>query len=234
MWAFVQTSLKELRVATDPLLWIASLTLMGIAPFLFLILTCFARVSMVLIFVRHGLGVGNVPSNTVLNGLALLLTLHVMAPVGVAMAERATALCTHEDGSWSAPSLADIGVILEPWTAFLSVNAGEAEREVARQLRADTTALDASPDDPLVLATAFVLTELQRAIAGGVYVLLPFLLIDLLVGLILLALGMHMLSPTSVSPAIKLLLFVSIDGWMTLSLGLRGGYEIPVLPDLPL
>lgn len=221
-------------MATDPLLWIASLTALGLAPFVLLTLTCFARISIVLLFVRHGLGVGNAPPNAVLNGLALLLTLHVMAPVGVVIVERATVLCHDQDAGWSTPSLTQVGQILEPWTAFLAANAGDAEREVARQLRSNTETLEPAADDPLVLATAFVLTELQRAVAGGVYVLLPFLLIDLLVGLILLALGMHMLSPTSVSPAIKLLLFVSIDGWMTLSLGLRGGYEIPVLPPLPL
>ena len=218
----------------NPLLWIVLLSVMGLAPFLLLTLTCFARISIVLLFVRHGLGVGNTPPNIVLNGLALLLSALIMAPVVESMHERATTLLI-EDGEWQPPTLAQGQQILEPWAAFLRANIGERELSVAAQLRwmHHSDPARTQDDDVLTVATAFLLTELGRAVQAGVFVLLPFLLIDLLVGLILLALGMHMLSPTSVTPALKLLFFVVAEGWMTLSLGLRDGYNIPLLPPLP-
>lgn len=216
----------------DPLLWIFTLTLLSLAPFLIITLTCFARVSIVLMFVRHGLGVGNTPPNVVLHGIALLLSAMIMSPVGEAMYERAQALCI-TDGQWRTPSWEDAQSIAEPWAAFVEMNIGEAERNVATQLRWMHRDPTQSPeDDPLVLATAFMLTELGRAIKAGVFILLPFLMIDLLTGLVLLALGMHMLSPTSVTPALKLLFFVSVEGWLNIAIGLRDGYNLPVLSPL--
>lgn len=218
----------------NPLLWIVTLTIMGLAPFLLLTLTCFARISIVLLFVRHGLGVGNTPPTIILNGLALLLSALIMSPIAEAMYSRASQICV-VDGVWQTPTWTQSQQIAGPWAEFLRANAGERERAIAVQLRwmHHVDVPTAAEDDALVVATAFLLTELGRAIQAGVFVLLPFLMIDLLVGLILLALGMHMLSPTSVTPALKLLFFVVAEGWLTLSLGLRDGYNIPMLPPLP-
>lgn len=214
----------------DPLPWILSLSLLGLAPFLLLTLTCFARVSIVLMFVRHGLGVGNTPPNIVLNGVALLLSALIMSPIAEAMYERAATLCLVED-TWRAPNLEELREIALPWHAFLEANTGHRELAVAAELR--WMHRDAPPDDDLlVLAAGFVLTELGRAVQAGVFILLPFLMIDLLTGLVLLALGMHMLSPTSVTPALKLLFFVAVEGWLTLSFGLRDGYNIPYIAPL--
>lgn len=216
----------------DPLPWILSLALLGLAPFLLLTLTCFARVSIVLMFVRHGLGVGNTPPNIVLNGVALLLSALIMSPIAEAIYERAAALCVVED-TWRTPTLEELGEIALPWRAFLEANTGQRELAVAAELRwMHREAPDTPHEDLLVLATGFVLTELGRAVQAGVFILLPFLMIDLLTGLVLLALGMHMLSPMSVTPALKLLFFVAVEGWLTLSFGLRDGYNIPYMAPL--
>lgn len=206
----------------DPILWIFTLTLMGLLPFVLLTLTCFARISMILIFVRQGLGIGNLPPNLVLNGVALLISANIMWPVFAQCAELAQPLLQREDATWAVEDISALGETLEPWRAFLELNSGDSERAAAQQIRA------AEHDhDPLTLALAFVLTELQRALEAGVMILLPFLLIDIVVALVLLALGAHMLSPTSVTPALKILLFLSVEGWVLIAHGLGDGYVLP-------
>ena len=210
-------------MTSDPLLWIATLSALGLLPFALLTLTCFARISILLLFVRQGLGAGNIPPNIVLNGIALILSAHIMFPVFAMTHDRAQQTLTREDGAWEISHWDQLPVVAEPMIDFLRMNSGEEERASAARIRDS-----AQPDEePLTLALAFILTEMQRALEAGVLILLPFLLIDILVALVLLALGAHMLSPTSVSPALKLLLFLSVDGWSLIASGLGDGYILP-------
>lgn len=207
-------------MSQDPLVWIPSLVAMGLLPFLLLTLTCFARISIILFFVRQGLGIGNVPPNLVLNAIALLVSAQIMMPVFSQVYERASEEPAPTEGIQSI--VEHWGHVVGPWREFIRLNAGDRELLTAQHLRESS-----SPNDPLTEALAFILTELQRALEAGVLVLLPFLLIDILVALVLLALGTHMLSPTTVSPPLKILLFLSVDGWSLITSGLGDGYQLP-------
>lgn len=210
----------------DPLLWILTLSVLGILPFLLLTLTCFTRITILLLFVRQGLGVGNLPPNIVLNSIALLLSVHIMLPVFLQMKDNAQSVLQEREGEWQLSDLELLPEIIHPWTEFLHKNSGVREIHASAEIRNT----DADAPDLLTLALAFILTELQRALEAGVMILLPFLLIDLLVALVLLALGAHMLSPTSVSPPLKVLLFLSVEGWVLIAGGLARGYHVPALP----
>ena len=123
--------------------------------------------------------------------------------------------------------------VREPLRDFLKANASETERarfskspdgqSAARRGAASAATVD--PDDLMVLVPAFVVTELGEAFAIGFLIYLPFLVIDLVVSNVLLALGMQMMSPTQVSMPFKLLLFVAIDGWGLLAKALIEGYR---------
>lgn len=130
--------------------------------------------------------------------------------------------------AWSANDWLDAAEhTAEPWRAFLVANAGISELVFFHELQDEQ--LPPSPDDIGLerALPAFLLTELAEAFQIGFLLFLPFLLVDLLVGSILLALGMHMLTPTSVSLPFKLLLFVVVDGWISVSENLVLGYVIP-------
>jgi type III secretion protein R len=107
-------------------------------------------------------------------------------------------------------------------------NAGSRERglfyELARRSRGPERADEVERDDLLVVLPAFLITELSEAFQIGFLVFLPFLVVDMVVSNVLLALGMHMLSPTTVSLPFKLLLFVLVDGWYVLAQALIAGY----------
>ncbi len=122
-----------------------------------------------------------------------------------------------------------IDAVREPMRDFLHANASEVERarflDVARTSRTPEERAAVGADDLTVLVPAFVVTELTEAFAIGFLVFLPFLVIDLVVSNVLLALGMQMMSPTQVSLPFKLLLFVAIDGWGLLARSLVSGYH---------
>jgi type III secretion protein R len=122
-----------------------------------------------------------------------------------------------------------IEAVREPMREFLKNNASERERsrflDVARSARAPEDRAAVGADDLTVLVPSFVVTELGEAFAIGFLLFLPFLVIDLVVSNVLLALGMQMMSPTQVSLPFKLLLFVAIDGWGLLARSLVAGYH---------
>jgi type III secretion protein R len=118
----------------------------------------------------------------------------------------------------------------EPLRGFLKANASKRERnrfyEIARAARPPADRVKVGADDMVVLIPAFVVTELVEAFALGFAIFLPFLIIDLVVSNVLLALGMQMMNPTQVSLPFKLLLFVAIDGWGLLAQSLVSGYRL--------
>jgi type III secretion protein R len=175
-----------------------------------------------------------VPSGIVITALSGLLSLYVMAPVGEDIATAAGPAATRIDQNDplrgdSADALfeaIEAGVV--PLRAFLTRNAGERERglffDLARRARPEDRRGEVSRDDLLVVLPAFLITELSEAFQIGFLVFLPFLVVDMVVSNVLLALGMHMLSPTTVSLPFKLLLFVLVDGWYLLARALVLGY----------
>jgi type III secretion protein R len=153
-----------------------------------------------------------------------------MAPVGDKIAARAAPLLSAKDADTVTLVRDGIDAVREPLRDFLKANASETERErffdVARRARhASAGSGDVGPDDLTVVMPAFVVTELGEAFAVGFLIYLPFLVIDLVISNLLLALGMQMMSPTQVSLPFKLLLFVAIDGWGLLARALIQGYR---------
>jgi type III secretion protein R len=211
-----------------PIALVVALALVAILPFAFMTLTAFVKISTVLQIVRGAIGAQSVPSNTVVMALAGALTLLAMAPVGSRIADRAGPLLTRGAEDTSALVKGAIEATREPLRAFLKANAAERERrrffEIARSARPPEERADVGADDLLVLIPAFMITELIEAFALGFAVYLPFLVIDLVVSNVLLALGMQMMSPTQVSLPFKLLLFVAVDGWGLLAQALVAGY----------
>ncbi|HET9930279.1 MAG TPA: type III secretion system export apparatus subunit SctR [Polyangiaceae bacterium] len=211
---------------------IALILILGVAsllPFAFMTLTAFVKISTVLQIVRGAIGAQNVPSNLIVMALAGALTLLAMAPVGSRIASRSEPLFSpgadKDTQSWV------VGLVeaaREPVRGFLRGNASERERnrfyEVARAARPPAERSAVERDDLTVLVPAFVVSELARAFALGFAIYLPFLILDLVVANVLLALGMQMLNPTQVSLPFKLLLFVAVDGWGLLSQTLVSGY----------
>jgi type III secretion protein R len=204
------------------LLLVAAVALL---PILLVTLTSFLKIAVVLSVVRSALGAPQVPPTSAVTGLALVLTLSVMAPVGEASwaAVRAGPTTPGLDGALEAGERA-----LPPLRQFLARFARPDDRaaflELAQQLRGPERSTGAGPDDLAVLAPAFMVSELRRAFTIGFLVFLPFLVVDLVVANVLLALGLTQLSPTSVALPLKLLLLVAVDGWRLLARGLAAGY----------
>jgi len=206
----------------------------ALVPVVLVTLTSFLKIAVVLSILRSALGAPQVPPSSAVTGLALVLTLTVMAPVAEASWAAATTP-TATRGREGAPAregaLEAGGRALGPLKVFLGRFARADDREafldLARRLRPTGRAAEAGPDDLAVLAPAFMVSELRRAFTIGFLVFLPFLVVDLVVANVLLALGLTQLSPTSVALPLKLLLLVAVDGWRLLARGLALAYAGP-------
>lgn len=212
-----------------PIALVVALALVSLLPFVFMGVTAFVKISTVLQITRSAIGAQSVPSNTVVMALATALTIIAMAPVGQRIYDRTQPLLTGKTQDTTVLIEKGIEAVREPMREFLKANASEKERNrffvVAKEARPEAERAKIAPDDLTVLVPAFVVTELTEAFAIGFLIYLPFLVIDLVVANVLLALGMQMLSPTQVSLPFKLLLFVAIDGWGLLAQALVAGYR---------
>ena len=222
--------MKPDDLLSRPLALVVALALVSLLPFVFMSVTSFVKISTVLQIVRSAIGAQSVPSSTVVMALAAALTLLAMAPVGERIVARAGPLLSATHTPDTVRLVHDgIDAVREPMREFLRANAAERERvrflEVAKRARPEAERGSVTADDLTVLVPAFVVTELSEAFAIGFLLFLPFLVIDLVIGNVLLALGMQMLSPTQVSLPFKLLLFVSINGWGLLAESLVAGYK---------
>lgn len=205
-----------------------TVVLLALAPFVAVMVTSFTKIVVVLSLLRNALGLQQVPPNVVLNGLALVLTLYIMAPVGARMADAAAL----DSIPTSTSALIEASVTArEPLRDFLLVHSRAEDRAFflrTAQRMADTDRAATMTDRDLVIVIpAFVVAELTAAFQIGFLIFLPFLVIDLVVSNILLAMGMMMLSPTTISLPFKLLLFVLVDGWVKLTHGLVLSY-VPI------
>jgi type III secretion protein R len=201
---------------------------LAIAPFFAVMVTSFTKIVVTLSLLRNALGLQQVPPNIVLNGLALVLSLYVMYPVGQRMqAAVAQSHQTHVMGSTTS-MMDTANVAKEPLRDFLIKHSDPNERtfflKTAQRVADPDRALDMSDRDFVVVTPAFVVKELSLAFQIGFLIFLPFLVIDLVISNILLAMGMMMLSPTTISLPFKLLLFVLVDGWVKLAHGLVLSY----------
>lgn len=228
-WAAPAASAASDEILGRPLALVVALALLSLLPFVFMTLTAFVKISTVLQIVRGAIGAQGVPSGTVVTALAASLTLLAMAPVLQRVSDRAEPLLEGPRAAADSSTLVRgvIEAVREPLRSFLQANADPREQarfaEVARRAAAGGPAAGAS--DFAVLGPAFLSTELREAFALGFALYLPFLVIDLVVANVLVALGLQQLQPTQVSLPFKLLLFVAIDGWGLLAQSLVTGYR---------
>jgi type III secretion protein R len=223
----------------------AFVAVIAIIPLVALMLTSFVKISVVLSLLRNALGAPEAPSGLVVMGLSLMLTFFVMAPVAIEMAHAAAQPATiapKPAAGGAEPQALDVeGAIRElvpaqyqpqldavaramgPLRGFLARHASARDRETFVGL-ATRMGRAVQGDEVWVLAPAFVTTELREAFAIAVLIFVPFLVIDLIVGLGLAALGLASTSPQAISLPLKLLLFVAVDGWRLLIDGLLRGY----------
>lgn len=203
------------------------LAVMALVPFAIVMLTSFSKMAVVLSLVRSALGTQQAPPTIVLTGLAAVLTAHVMAPVFEDVYRGARRAY---DPQASGEQLVDsVGPTLQPLKDFLVKHGSAEDRarflDMARELRPAEQATLVSEDDLTIVIPAFVVTELKEAFTIGFLIFLPFLVLDMLIANVLLALGMQTLSPSQVSLPFKILLFVAVDGWALLARGLILGYR---------
>lgn len=211
----------------DPFGLILWLGLLALVPFLVLMGTSFVKLVVVFSLLRNALGIQQIPPNIAMQGLALVLTFYIMAPV---IFEATEAVQARKLNLTKIDSLMEvIEVIRTPWRNFLIRHCEREERAfflaTAQKLWGKRHSEGLADDHLLVLVPAFTVTELTHAFQIGFLLYLPFLVIDLIVSNILLAMGMMMVSPMTISLPFKLLLFVLVDGWTHLTHGLVLGYS---------
>lgn len=210
-----------------PLVMIALLAGLSLLPFAVLMLTSFIKIAVVLSIARSAMGTQQIPPTTVLTGLAVILSVHVMAPVFQDMWEAGRdAFSSTKDVE---QMLASAQRTAQPLRDFVLKHGRIEDRalflDLARQLRGEARAGEIEETDLVVSVPAFLISELKEAFQIGFLIFLPFLVLDMVIANLLMALGMHSLSPTSVSLPFKLLLFVVVDGWHLLTQGLVLGYR---------
>jgi type III secretion protein R len=221
-------------VSSRPLVLMIALAALGLAPFVLLMVTSFVKISVVLSIVRSALGTQQIPPTQVITGLAIILTVYIMSPVGAEMYRVANPDSFKNSEGLLSPKTVDQLLeagdkAKEPLRKFLMKKVGNKDRtlfySLALKMRPDQRDKDLiKSDDFLVLVPAFVVSELKEAFQIGFLLFVPFIVIDMVVANILLALGMSMLSPTTISMPFKLLLFVLVDGWYLIAKGLVVGY----------
>lgn len=210
----------------DPVALIVGLALFALLPLALVTCTCFIKIAIVLSLVRNALGVQQIPPNIVLYAMALVLTAYVMAPVGAQISQAADIKPGVKLDTATLVTAARAGV--EPLRAFMLRNSKVEQRDFfvsqARRMWPADMAAQVRQDDLMVLVPAFLVTELTAAFEIGFLLFLPFIVIDLVVSNILMAMGMMMVSPVTISLPLKLFLFVMVDGWSRLIHGLVQTY----------
>jgi len=214
---------------------LAVITLLALLPFAILLLTSYTKIVIVLSLVRNALGVQQAPPNQVLNGVALLMTIYVMFPTGVAMYNAGKNYIENEAPStlFSANTASYLVNVIEkskdPLRDFLIRNMSTSHQKNFFQLAYRSLPEDyrkeLTPKDFIVLIPAYITSQIKGAFEIGVLIYLPFFVIDLVTSNILLAMGMMMLSPLTIALPLKLLLIVMTDGWTLIIQGLVLTYK---------
>ncbi|HZJ93635.1 MAG TPA: flagellar type III secretion system pore protein FliP [Thiopseudomonas sp.] len=185
------------------------MTALGFIPAFVMLMTCFTRIIIVFSILRQALGLQQTPSNQILVGLTIFLTLFIMAPVFERINEDALQPYLNEKiGVQEALTAAE-----QPIRDFMLAQTRETDLELFVRLSKRTDIVSAEETPLVILIPAFVTSELKTAFQIGFMIFIPFLIIDLVVASILMAMGMMMLSPLIISLPFKIMLFVLIDGW---------------------
>lgn len=210
----------------NPIMLALFLGALALLPMMLIICTSFLKITMVLQLTRNAMGVQQVPPTMALNGIALAATLFIMAPVFSDMTDRLKAVPVDFSSMERLEYTAANGI--EPLKTFMRKNTDPDIvihlQENAQRMWPKRMADSVTPENMLLIIPAFVLSELQNGFKIGFLIFIPFIVVDLIVSNILLALGMQMVSPMTVSLPLKILLFVLISGWTRLLDGLFYSY----------
>jgi flagellar biosynthetic protein FliP len=216
--ALAQTGLPALSVTpsaeggqtyTLSIQLLALMTALTLLPAALLMMTAFTRIIIVLAILRQALGAGATPSNQILLGLALFLTFFVMAPVLEQLNQQA--LQPYLGDQLDAQQALEKAKV--PLKDFMLAQTRETDLSLFAQVSGHGTFESPQAVPLAVLVPAFVTSELKTAFQIGFLIFIPFLIIDLVVASVLMAMGMMMLSPLMISLPFKLMLFVLVDGW---------------------
>lgn len=208
-----------------------TLSLLSLLPFIVMILSSFLKIVIVLSLLRSALGVQQAPPNQIINGVAFMLSLFVMYPTAMRMYDSAITVVEKTKAPDSLLSTDSSTYILsvasaakEPLKDFLKKNSLVKHQalfyRMAYKTLPDVNKDSLKPDDMMLLIPAYITSQLKDAFEIGVLIYIPFFVIDLVTSNILLAMGMMMLSPVTISMPLKLFLLVMLDGWTLLIEGL--------------
>ena len=207
--------------ATGRLVQITALiTVLSLAPSLLVMGTAFTRIVIVLSLLRSAIGAQGTPPNTVLIGLALFLTFYVMQPT----LEQAWSAGVVPMSAGQVTELQGLQLVAEPFHRFMASNVRGSDLQLFQDLASLPAPNTAADTSWRALVPAFMIGEMRRAFEMGFLLYLPFLVIDLVVGSVLMSLGMMMLPPSGVSLPFKLIFFVLVDGWRLVSGSLVQGF----------
>ncbi|SDJ59377.1 flagellar biosynthetic protein FliP [Variovorax sp. OV700] len=200
---------------------VLGLTVLALLPALLVCLTSFLRIIVVLSMLRHAIGMNETPPNTVLIGLALFLTLFTMSPVLQKLNQDAfepfmAGKLSVEEG---------YGKGIAPLRDFMVRQTREADLALMVELSKAPVPRSLEDISNVQLIPSFMLSELRAAFQIGFVIFLPFLLIDLIVSSILMALGMMMMPPTTIALPLKILMFILVDGWSLVLKALVGSFH---------
>lgn len=220
---FAQSSLHEVLAIPSNLsvsTWIVRtfglFTILSIVPILIIMVTCFPRFVIVFSILRTGMGVASMPPNLVIISLSLFMTFYVMSPT----MDRAIEMGVQPFMSNKITEIEAIKHIAEPFWLFMKNNTREKDLSLFMDMAVGNEKnKDIKSNDKIeyrVLIPAFMISELRRSFEIGFLIILPFLIIDMIVATIVMAMGMMMLPPTSISLPFKIIFFVLIDGWSIL------------------
>ena len=188
---------------------VSLLTVLAVAPALLLMMTSFTRIIVVLSFIRQALGTQTMPPNQVLLGLALFLTMFTMSPVWEKINKNAVS--PYIEKTLSQDQALD--ELVKPVKTFMLAETREADIGLFFNIAKLPKPNTASEIPMRILMPAFMISELKTAFQIGFLIYIPFLIIDMVISSVLMAMGMFMLPPTVVSLPFKLILFVLVDGW---------------------
>lgn len=195
-------------------------TILALVPSFIMVMTSFTRIVIVFHFMRTAMGTAQMPPNQILTGMALLLTFYIMTPVLTEVNDKAFAPYMEERITFTQA----VAEAKAPIRKFMISNTRKQDLILFLDLSrtAKPRTVDEIPD--LVVAAAFVMSEIQVAFQIGFLLFLPFLIIDFVVSSVLLAMGMMMLPPVMISVPFKILLFILVDGWALLITSLVKSY----------
>jgi flagellar biosynthesis protein FliP len=199
------------------------LTTLSLAPYILIMCTAFIRVTITMSFLKQAMGTQQVPPTQVVMGLCLFVTMFIMAPVGEKI--NANAIQPYFKGTIKQPQF--LQEVWSPLRNFMMAQTRGRDLKFFSDL-ARKREIKKREDVPFyVLCPAYVLSEVKTSFEIGFLLYIPFLVIDMIVSSVLMAMGMFMLSPMTISLPFKLLLFVMIDGWHVIIKGLVESFNMP-------